>query len=87
MGLLETPYSLHEQDKLLGHRRVYDKESMMSLISKTPFRIKKYSGLMLKPISNRQIEQQWTKEMIDAFIELGFDFPDYCSEIIFVLEK
>lgn len=87
MGMIETPYSLNEQDKLLGHRRVYDKKSMEKLISKTPFKIKKFAGLMLKPISNRQIESHWTEEMIDAFFQLGFDFPEYCSEIIFVLEK
>lgn len=87
MGLLESPYSLNEQDKLLGHRRVFDKKSMEELISKTPFKIKKFTGLMLKPISNRQIEANWDNNLIDAFFKLGFDFPEYCSEIIFVLEK
>lgn len=87
MGMLKTPYSLNEQDILLGHRRVYDKKSMEELISKTQFRIKDFTGLMLKPISNRQIESSWNDDLIDAFFKLGFDFPEYCSEIIFVLEK
>lgn len=87
MGMLETPYSLNEQDRLLGHRRVFDKNSMEALIKKTPFKIKKFTGLMLKPISNRQIESAWDPSLIDAFFQLGFDFPEYCSEIIFILEK
>jgi trans-aconitate methyltransferase len=87
MGLLGTPYSLNEQDLLLGHRRVYDKDSMNSLIEETPFKIKKFTGLMLKPISNRQIEENWSSELIDAYFELGFEFPEHCSEIIFILEK
>jgi len=87
MGLLETPYSLNEQDILTGHKRVYDKRLMDELISKTPFHVKYFTGLMLKPLSNRQIEATWTKEMIDAFFELGFDFPEHCAELVYVLEK
>ena len=87
MGLLDSPYSLNEQDRILGHRRVYDRESMNELIARTRFRLIHFTGLMLKPISNRQIEQQWDERMVDAFFQLGFDFPDLCAEIIFVLER
>jgi 2-polyprenyl-3-methyl-5-hydroxy-6-metoxy-1,4-benzoquinol methylase len=87
MRLLDSPYSLNEQDRLVGHKRVFDKQSMEKLICKTQFKIIKFTGLMLKPLSNRQIEQQWDDRLIDAFFEVGFDFPDYCSELIFVLEK
>lgn len=84
MGLLSTPYSLNNQDILLGHRRVYDKAAMENLISMAPLSIKSFTGLMLKPISNRQIEESWSPDLIDAFFKLGFDFPEFCSEIIFV---
>jgi trans-aconitate methyltransferase len=87
MGMIESPYALNEQDRVLGHRRVYDRQSMEALIAQTPFRIVHFTGLMLKPISNRQIEQQWDERMVDAFFQLGFDFPEICAEIIFVLER
>jgi trans-aconitate methyltransferase len=87
MGMIETPYSLNDQDVLLGHRRVYDKTSMLALISGSPFKVVKFTGLMLKPLSNRQIERDWSPELIEAYFQLGFDFPEYCSEIIFILEK
>lgn len=87
MGMLETPYSLNDQDILLGHRRVYDKTSMLALIAGSPFEVVKFTGLMLKPLSNRQIERDWSPELIEAYFQLGFDFPEHCSEIIFILEK
>lgn len=87
MGLLKTPYDLNEQDILLGHRRVFDHQSMTALIKQTQFKIKNFTGLMIKPISNRQIEGNWSPELIDAFFQLGFDYPEYCSEIIYILEK
>ena len=87
MGMLETPYSLNDQDVLLGHRRVYDKASMLALIARTPFVVVRFTGLMLKPLSNRQIERDWSPELIEAYFQLGFDFPENCSEIIFILEK
>jgi trans-aconitate methyltransferase len=87
MGMLPSPYALNEQDVLLGHRRVYDKTSMLALIDSTPFEVVHFTGLMLKPLSNRQIERDWSPELIEAYFQLGFDFPELCSEIIFILEK
>jgi trans-aconitate methyltransferase len=87
MGMLPSPYALNEQDLLLGHRRVYDKTSMMATIDRTPFSVVRFTGLMLKPLSNRQIERDWSPELIEAYFQLGFDFPELCSEIIFILEE
>ena len=44
MGLIDTPYSLNSQDKLLGHRRVYDSNKMKKLIAQTPFKLKKFKS-------------------------------------------
>ena len=87
MGMLETPYSLNAQDVKLGHKRVFDKTTMLEVIDQTPFRVVHFTGLMLKPISNRQIERDWDARLIEAFFELGFDFPELCAEIVFVLDK
>lgn len=87
LNMINSPYDLNDQDKLLGHRRVFDKSSMIDLINQSNFKLLHFTGLMFKPISNRQIELNWPDELIEAFFQLGFDFPEYCSEIIFVLEK
>ena len=87
LNMINSPYDLNDQDKLLGHRRVFDKNSMMDLINYSNFNLMHFTGLMFKPISNRQIELNWSDDLIEAFFQLGFDFPEYCSEIIFVLQK
>jgi len=86
MGLLKTPDSLNHQDLLLGHKRVYSPESLKTQIYEAGYDIEKFGGCMIKPLSNRQIETDWSDELIDAFFALGEDFPDLCSEIYAVLK-
>jgi 2-polyprenyl-3-methyl-5-hydroxy-6-metoxy-1,4-benzoquinol methylase len=87
MGLLPSCDSLNEQDRMLGHRRIYTPQLMEEHIKQSDFRIIKFTGLMLKNLSNRQIQQQWSPELIDAHFQLGFDYPELCSEIIYILER
>jgi hypothetical protein len=55
-------------------------------VASAGLRLIERSGIFLKPISNKQIEEQWTQEMIDGFYELGKDFPDLATEILLVCE-
>ena len=43
-------------------------------------------GVFMKPLSNGQIEEHWTDEMIEAFFELGQEFPENAAEIFAVAE-
>jgi len=81
MGLLKHPCELNERDYKLGHRRVYIKETLTKDIKSAGLFIYKIGGIFFKPLSNRQIQDHWTKEMIDGFYELGKDFPEYAAEI------
>ena len=76
--------SMNEQDKKIGHRRVYTTETLKRDISKAGFKIKKTGGVFLKPLSNQQIEQDWNEKMIDAFYELGKEYPEISAEIYVV---
>ena len=38
-------------------------------------------GVFFKPLSNQQIEQNWTEEMIQGFYELGKDFQENAAEL------
>ena len=40
-----------------------------------------FGGYWLKPIANSQIEQSWTPEMLEAFMQLGEQYPDIAAEI------
>lgn len=86
LGMLERPDSLNEQDRIVGHRRVYFPDQFKEDVRLAGLTIIKFGGLMVKPISNRQIEAQWSKELIEAFFALSGDFPDLCSEMYIVAE-
>ncbi|NET09531.1 MAG: class I SAM-dependent methyltransferase [Symploca sp. SIO2B6] len=87
MGLLPQKDALNKQDILLGHKRVYTPELLRQHIINAGCKIIRLGGIMVKPISNRQIEEQWSDELIDAFLSLGDDMPELCSEIYVVAEK
>ena len=81
MGLLEDPCALNERDHALGHRRVYTPASVERDVSAAGLRLRERWGVFLKPLSNRQMEEQWDEALIEGFYELGKDFPDHACEI------
>lgn len=87
MGLLNRVDELNELDKRLGHRRVYTWETLKKDIESAGLKIKKWGGVFLKPLTNSQIEMWWTEEMMDAFYELGKEYPEIAAEIYVVCEK
>lgn len=87
MGLLKSEFDLNERDHKLGHYRVYDLDTLKNDIKIAGFTILNQGGVFLKPISNDQIEKNWTEEMINGFFEIGKKYPDLCAEIYLVLTK
>jgi 2-polyprenyl-3-methyl-5-hydroxy-6-metoxy-1,4-benzoquinol methylase len=84
MGLLESIYSLNERDLQLGHERVYDMDLLKAHLTDAGFTISHETGVFLKFLANGQIEKWFTQEMIQAFYELGKDFPELCAEILVI---
>ncbi|MFJ7825273.1 class I SAM-dependent methyltransferase [Psychrobacillus sp. NPDC096623] len=87
MNLIPTCDSLNEQDLLLGHRRVYTLDGLKQHCLEAKYSIIDFGGLMLKPLTNRQIEEQWSEDMVEGFIKLGDKFPHLSAEIFVVLKK
>lgn len=87
MGLLESEYELNQRDLDLGHYRVYDLNSLKKDIIESSLKIIDEGGVFLKPVSNGQIDDNWTVEMIDGFYKLGKKFPEFCAEIFVVCTK
>ena len=87
MGLLNSTKQLNETDKSIGHRRVYDLETLKNDFLQSGLKIINSGGYWLKPLSNSQIECDWTNEMIDAFLKLGEKYPDIAGEIYIVATK
>ena len=84
MGLLQSEKQLNETDKINGHRRVYDMDTFQADFKKAGLKIIHSGGYWLKPLSNAQIERDWSREMIDAFLKLGEKYPDIAGEIYVV---
>lgn len=84
MGMIDHTDSLNNQDIMLGHKRVYTLKLLKKHIIKAGFLIERTGGCMIKPLSNRQIEENWSNELIDAFFDISDDLPDLCSEIFLI---
>ena len=84
MGLLPAVNAFSERDQTQGKRRIFNREEFRQLFSNAGLEIEFFGGYWLKPISNRQIEQQWTPEMIDAFFALGESYPEIAAEMFLV---
>ncbi|MGZ8550771.1 MAG: class I SAM-dependent methyltransferase [Chitinophagaceae bacterium] len=87
MGYLDSIYQLNERDHELGHYRVYDFDSLEKDILSAGFKVKDRIGVFFKPLSNKQIQESWTSEMIEGFYQLGFSFPDNAAEIYITATK
>jgi 2-polyprenyl-3-methyl-5-hydroxy-6-metoxy-1,4-benzoquinol methylase len=81
LGLLPHEHALNEADVHHGHRRVYDPETFRADFRAAGLKIAIFGGYWLKPLSNAQLEAQWTPEQLDAFMVLGERYPDVACEI------
>jgi 2-polyprenyl-3-methyl-5-hydroxy-6-metoxy-1,4-benzoquinol methylase len=81
MRMLRSERALNETDQHHGHRRVYDPESFRADFLAAGFNIAVFGGYWLKPLSNGQIDESWSPEMLDAFMQLGERYPDIAAEI------
>lgn len=84
MNLLPRADALNEMDIHHGHRRVFDPESFRQCFVDAGLDIEKFGGYWIKPVSNRQIEQTWTPQMLTAYMALGERYPDIAAEIYVV---
>jgi 2-polyprenyl-3-methyl-5-hydroxy-6-metoxy-1,4-benzoquinol methylase len=84
MGMLKSEYELNERDKALGHYRVYDSETLRSDVEKSGYKVAHIGGVFFKPISNKQIEENWTPQMIEGFFQLGKDFQENAAELFII---
>ncbi|WP_411287937.1 class I SAM-dependent methyltransferase [Phenylobacterium sp.] len=87
MGLLPFEEALNAADHRHGHRRVYNPETYRRDFLRAGLTIEVFGGYWLKPLSNSQIERDWTDEMLAAFMKLGERYPDTAGEIYVVARR
>ena len=81
MGLLPAVNAFSERDEVQGKRKIFNRDEFRRLFSSAGLEIEFFGGYWLKPVSNRQIDEQWTPEMIDAFFVLGERYPEIAAEM------
>ena len=86
MGMIETPDELVEGDHAVGHRRVYTLDSFTADLEAAGWKVRETGGVMFKPLSNAQIDEWYTPEMIEACYQLGNDFPQNAGDIFAVCD-
>ena len=84
MGLIPDVKAFSQLDRHHGHKRVYTIAELENDFSSAGLTIKKTGGYWLKPVSNSQIEKDWTPEMVAAFMKLGEKYPEIAGEIYIV---
>ena len=85
MGLLDDPCQLNQRDIAQGHRRIYTPETFKNDITEAGLQIETMGGIFFKPLSNQQIQDHWTEEMIQGFYELGKQFPWNAADLYAVV--
>ena len=84
MGLLPSVDSLNNMDLQHGHRRVFSPLTFKKIFLEAELNIDLFGGYWIKPLSNMQIEENWTADMLNAFMELGERYPEIAGEIYIV---
>lgn len=84
MGLLQKESAMSEKDIQHGHQRVYNPSLFREHFLQAGYNIEFFGGYWLKPLSDAQLEEHWTEEMMDAFFKLGELYPDIAAEIYIV---
>ncbi len=86
MGMIPSVTSLSERDHKYGHKRVYTRALLEEHVRAAGLRISEIVGIYLKPLANAQMEQ-WPRDLVDAFYQVGKQFPDACAELYLKCEK
>lgn len=86
LGIIEDAAQLHEGDLKIGHRRVYNLQTLINDFESVGMTVIKSGGYWLKPISNGQIEKTWSDDLIQAYMEIGEDFPEIACNIYIVAQ-
>lgn len=84
MGLLPQEDAMSELDHRHGHQRVFNPESFRACFTQAGMQLQVFGGYWLKPVSNAQIDRDWTPAMLEAFMHLGERYPDIAAEIYVV---
>ena len=83
MDLLESEFELNESDLMVGHRRVYDSDSLANDVQSAGLSISESTGVFFKLFHNSLMET-FSESQLEGLYHLGKKFPDNCAELLIV---
>lgn len=87
MGLIKSVTTFSDKDRRHGHRRVFGYDSFYQTFLEAGLKVKIRGGYWLKPLADNQIEETWSPELVDAYLQLGEKYPEIAGEIYIVAGK
>ncbi|MDR3557133.1 MAG: class I SAM-dependent methyltransferase [Syntrophobacteraceae bacterium] len=84
MRLISSPYQLSARNQDLMQRRVFDIETLRSLVENNGFVVVNSGGYFLKPFTHGQMEklvEQVGGNILEGLWRMGVNFPDMAGEI------
>lgn len=81
--LTQNLYELSSADLELGHKRIFDINSLELLISQCELEILSIEGIFLKPFTTAQLQKlSLPKEVLAAMMELGINYPELSNALL-----
>ena len=92
MGIVESPESVTEGERLHGHRTTFTQETLREVVESAGMRVIEEGGVILKTLANFQFDLALDHEIIDeAYVAacdtLSRKFPEFSSSIFVVASK
>ncbi len=84
MGLLSKNTELNDSDISVGHQRVYTPDTFRDEVKNAGFEIVTFGGVLIKVVSNTQMQEQFSQQQLDAMVEIGVDNPEIAADIFIV---
>jgi SAM-dependent methyltransferase len=77
-GLLQSVEELSDQDRAVGHRRLYTVQTLADEIAQAGLVTRDIEGIFLKPLSSSQM-MDWSDSLLNAFDEMALELRDYAA--------
>lgn len=87
-GMLADMTTLSKSDLEFGHQRYFTLETLKFLVQSCGLTVVKTEGLLLKPITTRQmVDLHLDNRILQAMLKVGVDYPELCNAILMQVER
>lgn len=82
-GMLPDMTALSAADLEFGHQRYFTVQTLRDLVDSVGLSVIKTEGLLLKPITTRQlVELDLDERILQGMLKVGVDYPELCNSIL-----